>query len=119
MAFQHLTIERAERIATITVNRPDKLNALNAGTIAELGQDIDQHRADDGVSGVILTGAGRAFVAGADIGELQSQDVLSARQRSTAGQAVLRRFEPSPKPVIAAVNGFALGGGCELAMACH
>jgi enoyl-CoA hydratase len=119
MAFQYLTIERADRIATITVSRPDKLNALNAGTIAELGQAMDQLIADDSVGGVILTGAGRAFVAGADIGELQSQDVLSARQRSLAGQAVFERFERSPKPVIAAVNGFALGGGCELAMACH
>ncbi len=119
MAFQHLQIERSDRIATITVNRPDKLNALNGETIAELGLAIDELRADDAVGGVILTGAGRAFIAGADIGELQSQDVLSARERSTSGQAVFRRFETSPKPVIAAVNGFALGGGCELAMACH
>ncbi len=119
MAFRNLTVEHADRIATITVNRPDKLNALNGETITELGQAMDELRADDAVGGVILTGAGRAFVAGADIGELQSQDVLGARARSTAGQDVFRRFETSPKPVIAAVNGFALGGGCELAMACH
>jgi len=119
MPFTHLTLDVVDRIATITVNRPDKLNALNDATIAELGQAVDQARDDDAVAGIILTGAGRAFVAGADIAELSGQDTRSARERALAGQRVFRRFETSPKPTIAAVNGFALGGGCELAMACH
>jgi enoyl-CoA hydratase len=119
MAYQFLLFDVADRIATITVNRPDKLNALNDGTIAELGQAIDEAIRRDDVGGVLLTGAGRSFVAGADISELESQSPLEAQRRARAGQAIFRRFETSPKPTIAAINGFALGGGCELAMACH
>ena len=119
MPFKFLTLEVADRVATLTVNRPDKLNALNDATIAELGHAIDQIRVDDSVRGAILTGAGRAFVAGADISELSNQTPVLAMARARAGQDVFRRFETCPKPVIAAVNGFALGGGCELAMACH
>jgi enoyl-CoA hydratase len=119
MSFQLLTLDVADRIATLTINRPDKLNALNDATVAELGAAIDELRTRDDVGGVILTGAGRAFVAGADIAELSSQGPINGKARAQRGQDVFRRFETSPKPVIAAVNGFALGGGCELAMACH
>jgi enoyl-CoA hydratase len=119
MSYNNLTFDVADRIATITVNRPDKLNALNDATIAELGVAIDEANARADVGVVLLTGAGRAFVAGADISELASQSPLEAQQRARAGQRVFRRFETSPKPTIAIVNGFALGGGCELAMSCH
>jgi enoyl-CoA hydratase len=119
MPFKFLTLEVADRVATLTVNRPNKLNALNDATIAELGIAIDQIRVDDSIGGAILTGAGRAFAAGADVSELSNQTPVLAKARARAGQDVFRRFETSPKPIIAAVNGFALGGGCELAMACH
>ena len=119
MTYDQLTVDVAERIATITVNRPEKMNAMDGATMAELGRAIDQLREDDAVGGIILTGAGRAFIAGADINELAEQDRPGAERRSRTGQAVFSRYERSPKPVIAAVNGFALGGGCELAMACH
>src|SRR5688500_6513476 len=119
MAFQFLQVDVADRIAMITVNRPDKLNALNDATMAELGQAIEQVRSDRAVAGVVVTGAGRAFIAGADISELRSKSGPEIYALARRGQEVFRRFETSPKPVIAAVNGFALGGGCELAMACH
>ena len=119
MPYASITLSVTDRVATITVNRPDKLNALNAATIGELGEAIDEVRQREDVGGVILTGAGRAFVAGADISELAAQTSLQAKQRALRGQGIFRRFETSPKPVVAAVNGFALGGGCELAMACH
>ena len=120
MAYQQLLYDVADRIATITVNRPDKLNALNDATMTELEHAIDEVRSDPAVGGVIVTGAGRAFVAGADIKELQAKASKSDAQRmARRGQEIFNRFESSPKPVIAAVNGFALGGGCELAMACH
>jgi enoyl-CoA hydratase len=119
MSYQFLTLEAENRIATLTINRPDKLNALNDATIGELGRAIDEVRIRDDIAGLIVTGAGRAFVAGADISELQHQTPTIAKARARGGQEVFRRFETSPKPVIAAVNGFALGGGCELALACH
>ena len=120
MTFTTLAFDVRDRVATITVNRPDKLNALNDETIAELDEVIELVERRDDIAGVILTGAGpKAFVAGADIAELARQGPLDGRERALRGQRVFTRFERSSKPVIAAVNGFALGGGCELAMACH
>ncbi|HLU39454.1 MAG TPA: enoyl-CoA hydratase-related protein [Planctomycetota bacterium] len=106
-------------IATLTVNRPDKLNALDARTIAELGDAVAELDRDDGVGVVILTGAGeKAFVAGADIGMLADQTVAQGRANAAAGQALTLAIERSRKPYLAAINGFALGGGLELALAC-
>jgi len=120
MAYENLLIERRDIVAIVTVNRPDKLNALNDRTIDELDAAFRSLAEDPGVRGVVLTGAGeKAFVAGADIGELSAQTPVDGRLRSLRGQAVLDRIENLGKPVIAAVNGFALGGGCELALACH
>jgi enoyl-CoA hydratase len=112
-------LEVSEGIATITVNRPDKLNALSTQVMGALGDAIDAARERADVAGVILTGAGRAFVAGGDLAEVEKSNALAARRRARRGQHVFRKFETSPKPTIAAVNGYALGGGCELAMACH
>src|SRR5512141_3113291 len=93
MSYQFLTLDVSDRIATLTVNRPDKLNALNDATISELGVAIDQIRVDDSIGGAILTGAGRAFVAGADISELSNQTPVLAKARARAAQDVFRRFE--------------------------
>ena len=119
MDYELLTFDVADRIATITVNRPDKLNALNDAVMDELRTAIAEARRRSDVGAVLLTGAGRAFVAGADIAELADQRAVEGKARAQRGQRVFRRFETSPKPTLAAVNGFALGGGCELAMACH
>lgn len=120
MPFDTLLLDVQAGIARLTINRPDKLNALNATVIRELGEAADALRTDPAVGAIILTGAGpKAFVAGADIAEITAQGPLDGKARAQVGQDVFRRFETSPKPVIAAVNGFALGGGCELAMACH
>ena len=115
-----ILFELGEGIARVTINRPDKLNALNATVIEELGDAVTRIQTDAAVRGVILTGAGqKAFVAGADISELANQGPTEGKARSLRGQDVFRSLESCGKPVIAAVNGFALGGGCELAMACH
>ena len=119
MSYQHLLLSVQDRIATLTVNRPDKLNALNAALIGELGTAIDELQSRDDVAGIILTGAGRAFVAGADISELANQNAVDGKRLARRGQEIFRRFELSAKPTLAAVNGFALGGGCELAMSCQ
>ena len=107
-------------IRTITVQRPDKLNALNAATLQALAGAFSDAAADPAVRVVVLTGAGpKAFVAGADIAEMNTLSAVQGRDFSLLGQALMRRIERMPKPVIARVNGFALGGGLELAMACH
>jgi enoyl-CoA hydratase len=120
MTYSTLLFETRDGVATTTINRPDKLNALNATVIAELGDVAGRLESDAAIRGMILTGAGsKAFVAGADIGEIAAQGPVDGKERSLAGQRVFRRLERCGKPVLAAVNGFALGGGCELAMACH
>ena len=120
MTYQTLLVDVKDGVAFVTVNRPDKLNALNDQVVADLRQAVLALKSDATVKGVIVTGAGpKAFVAGADIGDLARQGVLDGRERALNGQAVLTAIETMGKPVLAAVNGFALGGGCELAMACH
>jgi enoyl-CoA hydratase len=120
MTFENLTLETRDRIARVTVNRPKVLNALNEKTVREIHAAFASLREDADVGVVILTGAGeKAFVAGADINELAVMTPLQGEASSKLGQAALREIETLGKPVIAAINGFALGGGCELALACH
>jgi enoyl-CoA hydratase len=118
--FSNLRLEFADGIATLSIDRPDKLNALNEQTIRELDRAVSEIAADEAARGVIVTGVGeKAFVAGADIAELSKMGPVDGVEVSRLGQRVFRAIELSRKPVIAAVNGFALGGGCELALACH
>ncbi|RJR09641.1 enoyl-CoA hydratase [Candidatus Parcubacteria bacterium] len=120
MSYQNLLLEIKNKKAIVTINRPDKLNALNAQTINELEVAFKELCNNDEVYAVIVTGSGeKAFVAGADITELNKLDVLGAKEFSERGNSVFSLIENFDKPVIAAVNGFALGGGCELALACH
>jgi enoyl-CoA hydratase len=119
MAFDNLLLERDAAVATVTINRPKVLNALNTQTVDELRRAMLDLQADRSVRVIILTGSGeKAFVAGADINELASQTPTTGRELALFGQHVFDIIENLGKPVIAAVNGYALGGGCELAMAC-
>tara|TARA_B100000530_G_C15865403_1_gene451122 strand:- start:357 stop:1139 length:783 start_codon:yes stop_codon:yes gene_type:complete len=119
MTFDTLLYEQSGQIVTLTVNRPESLNALNRATIEDLTAAFSAIATDDSVRVVVLTGAGdKAFVAGADISEMANLDPEAAEAFARLGNALGDRMETLPKPIIAAVNGFALGGGCELAMAC-
>ncbi|ULQ51081.1 enoyl-CoA hydratase/isomerase family protein [Flavihumibacter fluvii] len=119
--YSTILTEVQDHIITVTINRPEKLNALNKLVIEELGQAIETIYADDSIKAAILTGAGpKSFVAGADISEFLELDGEGGQALAQKGQdLVFSKIENCPKPIIAAVNGFALGGGCELAMACH
>ncbi|MDE3236672.1 MAG: enoyl-CoA hydratase/isomerase family protein [Bacteroidota bacterium] len=118
--YSSLLTSLDNNILTITINRPDKLNALNKTVFTELNAVLDEVYGNPEIKSVILTGAGeKAFVAGADITEFKGLSTEAARQMAVHGQDTFFRIEHSPKPIVACVNGFALGGGCELAMSCH
>lgn len=120
MEYRNILVEMNESVMIITINRPAKMNALNRELIDELDAVFNEIYDQDSIRGVIVTGAGpKAFVAGADISEFSSLTTEEAKSMSANGHRVFNKIENAPKPVIAAVNGFALGGGCELAMACH
>jgi enoyl-CoA hydratase len=119
--YQTLLTSVEDRILTVTINRPDKLNALNRTVITELADVISRIYTDNDIAAAVITGAGhKSFVAGADISEFLELDGTGGKSLAEKGQEqVFSRIENAPKPIVAAVNGFALGGGCELAMACH
>ena len=116
--YNTLLFENKDGIGIVKVNRPDALNALNGEVLTELSEIFDEMLVDDSIKVVILTGEGRAFVAGADIAAMNQMSAIEGRDFMLKGQAVMQKIEVFEKPVIAAVNGFALGGGCELAMSC-
>jgi len=119
MTFQHLLVEDRQSVRTITLNRPDKLNAMNLGTLQELHQAFEQAKQDEIVRVVIIAGSGeKAFIAGADISEMTNLSPLQAQEFSRMGQQLMLKIEQLGKPVIARIQGFALGGGMELAMSC-
>jgi enoyl-CoA hydratase len=119
MAYQNLLVEVSDKIATVTINRPKSLNALNRATIQELSKALEEFARDAEVGVVLITGAGeKSFVAGADISEMREFASVQALEFALFGQGVLGFIEQMPQPVIGVINGYALGGGCELAMAC-
>lgn len=120
MNYKNLLLDINEHIAVLTLNRPEKLNALNHETLSELQQALELVQNDENIFVVIITGSGeKAFVAGADITEINKLNMLDGKKFAEFGQSVFSMIEKFDKPVIAAVNGFALGGGCELALSCH
>jgi enoyl-CoA hydratase len=120
MSYKNLLVEFKNKIAVVTLNRPDKLNALNGETLTEIKQVFEELKNNDSIYAIIITGSGeKAFVAGADISEINKLNMLEGKKFAEFGQAVFSLIENFDKPVIAAVNGFALGGGCELALSCH
>lgn len=118
MEYQKLIIEKQNRIGVVKINNPEALNALNTAILLELDQAFDELASDVEVDVIVLTGEGRAFVAGADIAEMCTKRAAEGKSFGRLGASVFRKIELLEKPVIAAVNGFALGGGCELSMAC-
>jgi len=118
MGYQNILLEKEDKIAVLTINRPKAMNALNNDTITEIIDAVTAVSADADVDVLIVTGADKAFVAGADIAFMQNLPAMEARAFGALGQKAFRMIESMEKPVIAAVNGFALGGGCELAMSC-
>uniref|UniRef100_UPI003FEE84A3 enoyl-CoA hydratase-related protein n=1 Tax=Megasphaera elsdenii TaxID=907 RepID=UPI003FEE84A3 len=119
MDYQNILFAVEDGIATITINRPKALNALNQATVSELKDVVEKIAADKAIKVVIITGAGaKSFVAGADIKEMASKNAAEGREWGQFGQNVFTEIENLPQPVIAAINGFALGGGCELSCAC-
>ena len=118
MEFENVILEKNGAIAVLTVNRPKALNALNAETLNDISAALDEIGKDESIKAVIVTGAGKAFVAGADIAQMRDFDAREGRSFGQLGNAVFRKMELMSQPFIAAVNGFALGGGCELALAC-
>lgn len=120
MDYKNLLVDVNQNIGLITISRPDKLNALNHDTLVELKAALENLRSDENIFVVIITGSGeKAFVAGADISEINKLNMLEGKKFAEFGQSVFSMIEKFEKPVIAAVNGFALGGGCELALSCH
>lgn len=118
MEFENILFEVKDRIAVITMNRPKAMNALNSATLADLAKALDEIEHNAEIKGVILTGSGKAFVAGADISQMAEYNTEQAGQYMGSAQKLFNRMEAITKPFMAAVNGYALGGGCEIAMAC-
>ena len=118
MDYKNLIVEKSDKICKISFNRPKALNALNTEVLEELDKLVDEIEKDDETFVVVFTGEGKAFVAGADIGEMKDKNLIEGKKFAQLGHKVFRKIELLEKPVIAAVNGYALGGGCELAMSC-